>query len=118
MLAAIGGGGLIPTISAAGAALAALSTILLGYLRWGREDVGKAAETAKLLIETMQAVNDEIQDSMTRLSKERDALRREVARLEKRLQVANDRIDALELALLRAEQLAAGRREADDAGAL
>jgi chromosome segregation ATPase len=104
----------VPLISVIVAAMAALSTILLGYLRWGREDVGKAADTAKVLIETMQSVNNEIEDSMVRLADERNTLRAEVVRLEKRLDVANKRAEKLENELARMERLLGHRSSGED----
>jgi chromosome segregation ATPase len=98
-------------------------SIVVGYLRWGREDVGKAAETAAQLIDTMRGVNKDIEDAMLRLQQERDETRAErdalaksqrkcqdrVYELERRLEAADDRAALLEAEINRLESLLDGR---------
>jgi hypothetical protein len=72
------------------AAVTAVSAILLGWLKWGRDDVGSAATTAKSLIESMQAINAETRAQRDEARAERDALAAEVHDLEMRLEARGE----------------------------
>jgi hypothetical protein len=80
----------ISLISTVIAGVTAVSAIILGWLRWGREDVGSAASTAKSLIESMQAINAETRAQRDEARAERDRLEAEVHDLEARLEARGE----------------------------
>jgi hypothetical protein len=80
----------ISLISTIIAGATAVSAIALGWLRWGREDQGSAASTAKTLIESMQAINEETRAQRDEARAERDALAAEVHDLEMRLEARGE----------------------------
>ena len=67
--------------------VSALSAIILGWFKWGREDVNNTANTAKSLVEAMREVNAEIKAQKVELQQERDQLEHRVEELELALRV-------------------------------
>jgi hypothetical protein len=67
------------------AVVSALSAIVLGWLKWGREDAGQTASTAKTLVETMRDVSAEVKAQRDECMVDREALRVKAQNLEAEL---------------------------------